>query len=128
MSAVQELAALKKIRLVDMDPAAVKTLVKDYGPGLTVAKIAAGTYGKNQVNSGSVNTVFIYFGFSTSADVPADVVYKVTKTLFENLKEFHGTAKAAKNVTLKAACGGLSFPLHDGAKRYYKEVGKADCK
>ncbi len=127
MSAVQELVALKKVRLVDMDASAVKAVVRDYGPGLTPAKIAAGTYGKNQVNSDAVNTVFIYFGFSTSADVPADVVYKVTKTLFENLKEFHGTAKAAKNVTLKAACGGLSFPLHEGAKRYFKEIGKADC-
>lgn len=127
MSAVQELAALKKVRLIDMDASAVEAVVRDYGPGLTPAKIAAGTYGKNQVNTDAVNTIFIYFGFSTSAEVPADVVYKVTKTLFENLKEFHGTAKAAKNVTLDAACGGLSFPLHEGAKRYFKEIGKADC-
>ncbi len=127
MSAVQELVALKKVRLIDMDAAAVKAVVRDYGPGLTAARIAAGTYGQNQVNTDAVNTVFIYFGFSTSADVPADVVYKVTKTLFENLKQFHGTAKAAKNVTLEAACGGLSFPLHEGAKRYFKEIGKAEC-
>ncbi len=28
---------------------------------------------------------------------------------------------------LEAACGGLSFPLHEGAKRYFKEIGKAEC-
>lgn len=128
MSAVQELSALKKIRLLEMDKAAVEKVIETYGPGLTLAKIEPGTYGDNQANSDAVNTIFIYFGFSTSTDVPADVVYKVTKTLFENLDDFHGTAKAAKNVTLDAACGGLSMPLHEGAVRYYKEVGKTDCK
>ena len=128
MSAVQELAALKKIRLVDMDKSVVESIVKEYGPGLSVASLPASTYGKNQVNNDAVNTVFIYFGFSTSAKVSEDVVYKVTRTLFENLKEFHGTAKAAKNVTLNAACSGLSFPLHKGALRYYREAGLTNCK
>ena len=128
MSAVQELVALKKVRLLDMDKSAVEAVLKKYGPGLTAATIPPGTYGKNQVNTKPVNTVFIYFGFSTSTKVPADVVYKVTKTLFENIGAFHKTAKAAKNVTLKNACSGLSFPLHEGAKRYYKEIGDTSCK
>ena len=127
MSAVQELSALKEIRLINMKESAAESVIKKYGPGLTPATIKPGTYGTNQANKAPVNTVFIYFGFSTSEDVPADLVYKVTKTLFENLKEFHGTAKAAKNVTLAAACKGLSMPLHEGAKRYYKEVGNKDC-
>ena len=127
MGLVQELAALKKIRLVDMDEAAVKHVVATYGPGLTATTIAPGAYGKNQVNKKPVRTIFINFGFSTSTHVSADTVYKVTKTLFSNLKEFYGTAKAAKNVTLAGACQGLSFPLHDGAKRYYKEVGAKGC-
>lgn len=127
MGLVQELAALKKIRLVDMDEAAVKHVVATYGPGLTATTIAPGTYGKNQVNKKPIRTIFINFGFSTSTHVSADTVYKVTKTLFGNLKEFYGTAKAAKNVTLAGACQGLSFPLHDGAKRYYKEVGAKGC-
>ena len=127
MSAVQELVALKKIRLVDMDVSAAKSVVEQYGPGLTLTAIAPDVYGKNQVNEKPVTSLFIYFGFSTSTDVPADVVYTVTKTLFENLKQFHATAKAAKNVTLASACKGLSFPLHEGAKRYYQEIGLSDC-
>ncbi len=127
MGLVQELAALKKIRLVDMDPKAVEHVVATYGPGLTATTIAPGTYGGNQANDKPVNTVAINFGFSTSTHVGADVVYKVAKTLFDNLKEFHGTAKAAKNVTLAGACVGLSFPLHEGAKRFYKEAGAKGC-
>ncbi len=127
MGLVQELAVLKKIRLVDMDAAAVKHVVDTYGPGLTATTLAPGVYGKNQVNKKSVRTIFINFGFSTGTHVSADTVYKVTKTLFSNLKEFHGTAKAAKNVTLEGACKGLSLPLHDGARRFYKEVGAKGC-
>ncbi len=127
MGVVQELAALKKIRLVDMDAAAVKHVVDTYGPGLTATTIPPGAYGKNQVNKKPVRTIFINFGFSTSTRVSAETVYKVTKTLFGNLREFYGTAKAAKNVTLEGACAGLSFPLHEGARRYYKEVGAKGC-
>lgn len=127
LSAVQELTALKKIRLVNMEPAAIKAVIKNYGPGIAAAKLPADVYGKNQVNKGPVNTVSIFFGFSTSADVPADVVYKVTKTLFENIAEFHKVSKAAMSVTLANACKGLAFPLHEGAKRYYKEVGQKGC-
>ncbi len=127
MSAVQEITAVRKVRLVNMDQSAVDSIVKTYGPGLLPASIGPGTYGSNQVNKEPINTISIFFGFSTSEGVPADLVYKVTKTLFENLEAFHGTAKAAKNVTLKGACTGLSLPLHEGAKRYYKEAGVAGC-
>lgn len=127
MGIVQELAALKKIRLVDMDAAAVKRVVETYGPGITATTIAPGVYGGNQVNKKPVRTIFMNFGFSTSTHVSADTVYKVTKTLFGNLKEFHGAAKAAKSVTLEGACIGLSFPLHEGAKRFYKEAGAKGC-
>ncbi len=128
MSAVQEITAVRKVRLVNMDKSAVDDIVKTYGPGLLPASIAPGTYGSNQANTDAINTISIFFGFSTSEAVPADLVYTVTKTLFENLEAFHGTAKAAKNVTLAAACMGLSLPLHEGAKRYYTEAGVAGCK
>ncbi len=127
MGVVKELVALKKVRLVNMDADVVEKLVKTYGPGLTVATIKPSVYGKNQANTGPVNTIFTMFGFATHSGVSADLVYKVTKTLFDNLKEFHGTAASAKTVTLAAACQGLAFPLHEGAKRFYKEVGAKGC-
>lgn len=125
MSAVQELTALKKIRLVDMDAAAVAVLVKKYGPGLSAATIAPDVYGANQSNTAPVNTVGIFFGFSTSTATSAETVYKVTKTMFENLDAFHKTTKVAKSISLAGACKGLALPLHEGAKKYYAEVGKS---
>jgi hypothetical protein len=127
MGVIKELVALKKIRLVNMDADTVKKLVKTYGPGITVSTVGPNVYGKNQVNTEPVNTIFTMFGFSTSTHTSADTVYKVVKALFSNLKEFHGTAKAAKSVTLAGVCKGLAFPLHEGAKRFYKEKGVAGC-
>ena len=70
---------------------------------------------------------FVDGGFSTSTNTSPDLVYKVTKALFENLNDYKKATKKAKAVTLKAACEGLAFPLHEGAKRYYKEIGHKGC-
>lgn len=127
LSAVQELASLQELRLVHMDEEALGAIVEQYGPGISEVQLPPDVYGKNQVNETPVDTLSIFFGFSTSADVPADLVYTVTKALFENLEDFHQTSQAAKNVTLKGACHGLAFPLHEGARRYYEEIGQEDC-
>jgi len=121
------LAALKKIRIINMSAADAKAVVDKYGPGLAVSQVEPNTYGKNQVNSTPAIAVAIFFGFSTSTHTPADTVYQVTKALFENLSSFQASTKQAKALTLAGACKGLAFPLHDGAKKYYKEVGAPGC-
>jgi TRAP transporter TAXI family solute receptor len=127
LAAVQELAAVKKIRLLQQDAGALQGVIDKYGPGIELKQIAADAYGANQVNDDTTNALFLYFGFSTSTHVPADTVYKVTKILYETLEAFHKTAKSASSVSLATACEGLSFPLHEGAKRYDAEIGRTDC-
>lgn len=59
----------------------------------------------------------------TRADIPEEVVYNVTKVIWENLatlQEIHG---ATKDMRLEIAIEGLGAPLHPGAVRYYREVG-----
>jgi TRAP transporter TAXI family solute receptor len=56
-------------------------------------------------------------------DVPEDVVYLLTKTLFDNpdfLKQVH---KMGAFITLENALSGLPMPLHPGALKFYKEKG-----
>lgn len=60
----------------------------------------------------------------TSADVPENVVYVVSKAVMENLDDFRNLHPAFK--TLKAeqmVSDGLSAPLHAGAEKAYKELG-----
>ena len=127
ISALREMATTKNFRLIHMDPGAIKKLAADIGSGITVDQIAPNAYGKAQKNTKPVTTLGLFFGFSTSTNTSADLVYKVTKSLFENLAEYKKATKKAKSVTLAGACKGLAFPLHEGAKRYYKEVGAKGC-
>ena len=60
----------------------------------------------------------------SSAKVPADVVYTVTKAVFDNLDEFKKLHPALANLKPEDMIkNGLSAPLHEGAVRYYKEKG-----
>jgi TRAP transporter TAXI family solute receptor len=62
--------------------------------------------------------------FVTSAEVPDDVVYEVTKGVFENLDQFKSLHPAFTNLTAEEmVADGLSAPLHPGAERYYREAG-----
>ena len=59
----------------------------------------------------------------TRIDIPEDVVYEITKVIWENLatlQEIHG---ATKDMRLEIAIEGLGAPLHPGAIRYYREIG-----
>lgn len=57
------------------------------------------------------------------ADLPEDVVYEITKTIYENLTEIQNIHKATLAMSLEKATAGLSVPLHAGALRYYREKG-----
>lgn len=59
----------------------------------------------------------------TRVDIPEDVVYNITKVIWENLatlQEIHG---ATKDMRIDIAVAGLGAPLHAGALRYYREIG-----
>jgi TRAP transporter TAXI family solute receptor len=72
----------------------------------------------NDVDSLAVGTFT-----ATRADMPDDVIYKVTKAFFENLKQFHPVHASAKQYTLKGSLANPTIPFHPGAVRYYKEIG-----
>lgn len=52
-----------------------------------------------------------------------EVVYQVTKTIYENLPFLNNIHKATKAMSLEEALDGLPVPLHPGAARYYEEAG-----
>ena len=56
-------------------------------------------------------------------DVPEDVVYHITKTIWENLGALQDIHAATKDMQLDRAVRGLGAPLHPGAIRYYREKG-----
>jgi TRAP transporter TAXI family solute receptor len=82
--------------------------------------IDAGTY-PNQDEP--INTIAQPNFLLVHEDIPEDVVYQVTKTIYENLPFLRNIHKATAVMSLENAIKGLPMPLHPGAIRYYREQG-----
>ena len=61
--------------------------------------------------------------FVTSAKVPENVVYAITKEVFDNFEAFKKLHPAYAVLTKESMMDGLSAPLHSGAEKYFKEAG-----
>jgi uncharacterized protein len=75
------------------------------------------------VNTGDVETFGVKATLVTSAKVPDEVVYAITKEVFENFDEFKKLHPAFAVLTKQGMLEGLSAPIHPGALKYYKEAG-----
>jgi TRAP transporter TAXI family solute receptor len=109
----------KKVKLLEFTDEQVAQIQKKY-PIWTREVIKAGAYpGLTK----PVNTIAQPNLLVVRDDLPEEVVYKVTKTIYENLPFLQNIHKATKAMSLEDAIKGLPVPLHPGALKYYKEKG-----
>jgi TRAP transporter TAXI family solute receptor len=107
-------------KLVSITGPAVDKLVGDK-PYYAKATIPGGLYANN---AQPTETYGVLATVVTSAKVPEETVYQVTKAVFENFNEFKSLHPAFANLDpAKMVKDGLSAPLHPGAAKYYKEKG-----
>jgi uncharacterized protein len=116
VASIRDLAANNDIVVVSI-PAA---LVDKIGAPYITATIPAGTYRGQEAD---VQTAAVVNFLVTQEGVKADLVYAMTKSMFENLDQMVAAHSAAKAIKLDAALKGMPLPLHPGAERYYKEKG-----
>lgn len=107
------------VTLLNFTDAQVETA--DAGRDLwTPYTIPAGTY---PGQAEDVTTIAQPNFLATSADLPEENVYLITKTIYENLPFLQAIHPATKAMSIEAAIAGLPLPLHAGAARYYQEIG-----
>lgn len=117
---IQDPTTICGAKLVSLTGPAVDKLVKEK-PYYAIATIPAGLYPNNP---NATTTFGVQATVVSSAKVPNDVVYAVTKAVFDNLEELKKLHPALANLKPEEMIkNGLSAPLHDGAVRYYKEKG-----
>lgn len=118
---VQELMQQKKAVLIPIDgPARAKLLAAHHE--LNASTIPANTYaGVNLVQTVSVRAVWI-----VNDSEPDAVVYGVTRALFNpaNRDALYGAHSSARSISLDSAAGKPPAPLHPGAAKFYREMGK----
>jgi len=107
-------------QLVPIIGPAVDALVKKHSY-FAHATIPGGLYSNNPQPT---KTYGVLATMVTSTRVPADMVYLVTKAVFDNFDEFKKLHPAFAHLDPKnMVADGLTAPLHDGAARYYREKG-----
>ena len=107
-------------KIINLNTAVEKKLV-DANPYYAFATIPKGTY---KTTDADVTTFGVMATFVTSAAVSEQIVYEVTRAVFENLDDFRKLHPAFANLDPKQMItNALSAPLHPGAIKYYKEKG-----
>ncbi|MFZ3321184.1 MAG: TAXI family TRAP transporter solute-binding subunit [Usitatibacter sp.] len=117
VSSLRDLATSVKIVVVAIPPAVVEKIGDAaYVPAIIPAKTYEG-------QDSDVPAIAIQNFLVTHEGVPDDEVYRMTKSLFENLDALVAAHTAAKEIKRENAIKSLPAPLHPGAAKYYREIG-----
>src|SRR4051812_38923298 len=116
VSSLKDLATAIDIVLVEIPGAAVEKAGAPY----VRTTVPANTYtGQTE----PVPTAAVLNYLVTRSDLTDDLVYQITKAIFETLPELQAAHSAAKEIRPEHALEGMPVPVHPGAERYFKEKG-----
>ena len=118
-SAIQDIATLTALKFVEIKGADRDLLMKKY-PFFAAETIPANTY-KGQ--PAAVETVAVQAILIVANNLPEDIVYAMTKAMFENKADIAQAHHKGNSIDSKRALDGITVPVHPGALKYYKEIG-----
>jgi len=119
-AAVTEMTATAGGKLLSIEPHIRKSLKEKY-PWYADFIIPAGTYDKQTTD---IETLAIKMMLITDASVSEELIYDLTKNLWENLDEIRSAHPIVEQLDIKEAVTELAgIPLHPGAEKYYREIG-----
>ncbi len=118
-AALIDLDAQRDMVLLPLEKDKVKDMLDKY-PFYQVYDIPAGTYPDQ---TGPVTVINDPATLFTKEDADPDLIYQITKTIFDNLDELGEVHPKAKDISLENAPN-TPIDLHPGAKRYFDEAKK----
>ena len=89
-------------------------------PYYAKAVIPGGTYKGVDEDTVTATTMAMLI---CSTELSEDLVYTMTKAMWENQNVIAEAHEKGKVVTMDTALDGMGIPLHPGAAKYYKEQG-----
>ena len=122
LASVMELARDIPIRLLEVEPEALKKLRDKYSNVVPLV-IPAGTYSGIDKD---VHTYTLPQMWICRADLPDDLVYHIIKAVYDNEEDKNAIHPLAKMYNVKNAfrgTPGVPVGFHPGAIKYYKEKG-----
>jgi uncharacterized protein len=116
--AVEGLAATEDIVIVPIAEDKINEIIEKY-PYYAKDEVPAGTYGIEE----AAPTVAVQAMLVVREDLSEDVVYNITKAIFDNAEEIAKTHAKGEFIKAEDALQGLGVELHPGAKKYFDEKG-----
>ncbi|WP_105386527.1 TAXI family TRAP transporter solute-binding subunit [Neorhizobium alkalisoli] len=118
--AISELATSSGISLVPITGREAEKLLSEY-TFFSKDTVPANAY----QGVAETPTISVAAQWVTSAKQPDDLVYNITKVMWNEAtrKALDAGHAKGKMITLQNAVTGLGIPLHPGAERFYKEAG-----
>jgi TRAP transporter TAXI family solute receptor len=119
--AIAELASQEDIVLVPIDGEQAAAIREEY-TFFAENVVPAGTYEGVETD---VPTLAVGAQWVTNADQPEELIYEITKALWnENTRAmFDAGHQKGREIQLETALDGIGIPLHPGAERFYREQG-----
>ena len=118
-STIKDSSSSVNIKIIPIENEITNKLIEKY-PYFTKGNIPGGIY-KGQVED--IPTFGVKAVLVVNEKVNEKIVYAVVKAILENFDEFKKLHPAYSNITKESLLEGISTPLHEGAKKYYEEIG-----
>ncbi|MDA8228197.1 MAG: TAXI family TRAP transporter solute-binding subunit [Desulfitobacterium hafniense] len=118
-ASILDMATSFEIKILDIEPEMIKKITEKY-PWYFEYVIPKGTY-KGQTQD--VHTVAVANILLVRKDLSDELVYQLTKALYDNRDQLIAAHDTAKYMTLESALKGYTAPIHPGAEKFYKEKG-----
>lgn len=115
----QALSGSRKTRLIPIAGPGIDNLIKSY-PYYAKEKIPASFYAAADLKE-DVATFGVKATLITSVKVPENIVYDITREIFENFDNFKTLHPAYALLTKEGMLQSLSAPVHPGAFKYFKQ-------
>jgi len=118
-SAIVDPAMMIETTIVPIEGPQADALIKKY-PFYSKDKVPGGVY---KGIDKDVPTVAVLAILVAKAELEEDIVYRITKAMFENIGRLESAHAKGKEVKLEKAMVGIPIPFHPGAEKFYKEKG-----
>lgn len=115
----QDLCFAKDVRLLSMTDTDIEQIVNKY-PFYSKYIIPQADYDKQKSD---IQTVTVQAVLIASEDLDEELVYQMTKTLWESREELITAMAKAKYMDPHNPLKSVTIPVHKGAERYYREAG-----
>lgn len=119
-AAILDLATTRDVVIVPIRKEVIESVLAPEFPFYSPEAIPGGMYDEEEaVPTAAVTTIMI-----TRAELSEELVYNITKTIFENLDDLANTHASGGKICLDKVRIAMPVPLHPGAEKFFSELGK----